>query len=355
MPPTLPLVRDVPMSDIKRGKASPQATAPHRPMMKTIEYKVEFLTPAFLGNAEQSGQWRTPPFKALLRQWWRVAWAARHHFQVDIDAMRHAEGKLFGNAGPEKGSSCKSRVLLRLEDWSDGKLKNDKWSMEVASVVRSKSPANRPSVGQAFDPLHYVGYGLLKNARKMEETRSPAIGCEESKMLRIAAPESDFDAIRNAMSLAHLYGALGGRSRNGWGSVDLQRIDKNKEDYVSNLTLTRPWEEALDLDWSHAIGEDESGPLIWETKNFQDWGTIMEEFGKLRKSIRKIIKAPRGNTRLPNTIRFKVRKSDRNGHFKGVIFHMPCKPPAKINYKTPVSAWEKAHRELEKSLSRSKE
>ncbi len=306
MPPTLPLVRDVPMSDIKRGKASPQATAPHRPMMKTIEYKVEFLTPAFLGNAEQSGQWRTPPFKALLRQWWRVAWAARHHFQVDIKAMRPAEGKLFGNAGPEEGSSCKSRVLLRLEDWSDGKLK--------------------------------------------EETRSPAIGCEESKMLRIAAPESDFDAIRNAMSLAHLYGALGGRSRNGWGSVDLQRIDKNKEDYVSNLTLTRPWEEALDLDWSHAIGEDESGPLIWETKNFQDWGTIMEEFGKLRKSIRKII-----NTRLPNTIRFKVRKSDRNGHFKGVIFHMPCKPPAKINYKTPVSAWEKAHRELEKSLSRSKE
>ena len=36
--------------------------------MQEMSYEVKFLTPAFLGNAEQSGQWRTPPFKALLRQ-----------------------------------------------------------------------------------------------------------------------------------------------------------------------------------------------------------------------------------------------------------------------------------------------
>lgn len=28
--------------------------------MTKLEYTVRFLTPAFLGNAEQSGQWRTP-------------------------------------------------------------------------------------------------------------------------------------------------------------------------------------------------------------------------------------------------------------------------------------------------------
>jgi hypothetical protein len=39
----------------------------------TLTYRVSFTTPAFLGDAEQNGQWRTPPFKALLRQWWRVA------------------------------------------------------------------------------------------------------------------------------------------------------------------------------------------------------------------------------------------------------------------------------------------
>ncbi len=33
-------------------------------MPETIACRVRFLTPAFLGNAEQMGQWRTPPCKA---------------------------------------------------------------------------------------------------------------------------------------------------------------------------------------------------------------------------------------------------------------------------------------------------
>jgi hypothetical protein len=33
--------------------------------MIKLEYQVQFNTPAFLGNAEQDGQWRTPPFKGL--------------------------------------------------------------------------------------------------------------------------------------------------------------------------------------------------------------------------------------------------------------------------------------------------
>lgn len=35
--------------------------------MITLAYDVRFLTPAFLGDAEQTGQWRTPPFKERLR------------------------------------------------------------------------------------------------------------------------------------------------------------------------------------------------------------------------------------------------------------------------------------------------
>jgi len=45
-------------------------------MMRTFRLQMHFTTPAFMGNAEQNAQWRTPPIKALLRQWWRVAYAA---------------------------------------------------------------------------------------------------------------------------------------------------------------------------------------------------------------------------------------------------------------------------------------
>lgn len=34
--------------------------------MKKLEYTIRFTTPAFLGNADRSGRWRTTPFKALL-------------------------------------------------------------------------------------------------------------------------------------------------------------------------------------------------------------------------------------------------------------------------------------------------
>ena len=36
--------------------------------MRELTYQVSFNTPAFLGNSEQQAQWRTPPFKALLRR-----------------------------------------------------------------------------------------------------------------------------------------------------------------------------------------------------------------------------------------------------------------------------------------------
>ena len=36
--------------------------------MHLCSYQLRFQNPAFLGNAQQQGQWRTPPFKALLRQ-----------------------------------------------------------------------------------------------------------------------------------------------------------------------------------------------------------------------------------------------------------------------------------------------
>ncbi len=39
--------------------------------MHLCSYQLRFQTPAFLGNAQQQAQWRTPPIKALLRQWWQ--------------------------------------------------------------------------------------------------------------------------------------------------------------------------------------------------------------------------------------------------------------------------------------------
>ena len=63
------------------------------------EYTLELVTPAFLGGSDQSAEWRTPGIKALIRQWWRVAYVAE--YGVNVNAMREAEGILFGTVNGE--------------------------------------------------------------------------------------------------------------------------------------------------------------------------------------------------------------------------------------------------------------
>ena len=302
-----------------------QATDSEPGKMRILEYEVKFLTPAFLGNASQGGQWRTPPFKALLRQWWRVVWATRNGYPDSINGMRSEEGRLFGNAWLEEGS-CRSAVMLRLDSWSDGKLKKQQWS---------ESP----------DPLLYAGYGLLKNARET------AICCEQSGALQLAAPDWAMDDIKQTIALIHRYGTIGGRRSNGWGSIEI----KDAEPALCP-GISRPWEEALKLEWPHAIGEDDKGPLVWETKEpVRNWKKLMGKFGSTRKEIRQIIKAPKGNERLPNTIRFKARRAD-DMSLKGVVFHMPCKPPCKPpwNVKSSVldCSWLRIHEQLDEKFLR---
>ena len=97
--------------------------------MHELSYQISFNTPAFLGNAEQQAQWRTPPIKALIRQWWRVVQKA--HTPLDLQRIRHDEGLQFGNAWlvdeANKPLHCKSELLLRLSDHSLGKLTSESW------------------------------------------------------------------------------------------------------------------------------------------------------------------------------------------------------------------------------------
>jgi CRISPR-associated protein Cmr1 len=77
-----------------------------------LAYDLSFATPAFVGDAAQQAQWRTPPLKALIRQWWRVVKAPQVGFSVDgPDGLRAAENKLFGSASDNK--SHQSLVRLR--------------------------------------------------------------------------------------------------------------------------------------------------------------------------------------------------------------------------------------------------
>ena len=188
--------------------------------MNTQAYQLQFHTPAFLGDAAQSARWRTPPIKALLRQWWRVVYAADHQFAVNVNEMRTEEGLLFGHAWltndvDSEGtpvSARRSEVRLRLDRWAAGMLKN--WE----PLERVTHPEVRVQVGSDL----YMGYGPLKlesGAREPSLKGNAAIQANEQARLSLAFPERHASRIQKALWLMNQYGTLGGRSRNGWGSV----------------------------------------------------------------------------------------------------------------------------------------
>jgi CRISPR-associated protein Cmr1 len=341
-----------------------------------LSYTVRFLSPAFLGNAEQSGQWRTPPFKALLRQWWRVAYAADHRFSVDLDRMREDEGRLFG-AAADAGDSNRSRVRIRLDRWESGNLKG--W--QTTGVVR------HPEVGASGQNVGsdlYLGYGPLKFERNVGTTLkgNAAIKAGESATLRIAltrdAEDEQSARIAEALALMNLYGTLGGRSRNGWGSFALEPLDGSSAlPMPPGVSLLRPWRQALGFDWPHAIGQDQNGALIWLTEGFPDWKAAMRRLAAIKISLRTQFRfpdegsphrqprerhwlsypvtnhrvAPWGDRlRLPNSLRFKLRRDNRDTTgLRGVVFHVPCMPPRDFNpdRRAIESVWQRVHELLD--------
>jgi CRISPR-associated protein Cmr1 len=350
--------------------------------MKKLEYQVSFTTPAFLGNAEQNGQWRTPPFKALLRQWWRVVYAAEHDFAVDVVAMRREEGLLFGHAWLEndqdvrgqKVAARKSMVRIRLDCWGVGGETKEKWGQQ--DLLAQK--VSHPEVGNV-GPLLYLGYGPLDvhKATKPGQSkpeyltvlkRNAAIQAGETATFSLALPDKDAPLIERALMLMDHYGTLGGRSRNGWGSFAL-----TPHDGTPALTGTVPLlalSDALKVDWPHAIGKDEN-PLIWQTKPFDDWKAVMRELAIIKIGLRTQFVFPNTapphpqplprhwlsypitrhttrafdrNARLPNSLRFKVRPT-ADGKLIGVVFHVPCCPPAEFHPQLPaiIQTWKDVH------------
>lgn len=349
--------------------------------MIELKYRLVFHTPAFLGNAEQAGQWRTPPIKALLRQWWRVAYAAEHPNAMSVALMRHAEGLVFGHAWLEndrdqrgnKVAARRSEIRLRLSDWSLGDLPASRW--ESLPSVR------HPEVPQPVAADLYLGYGpvVLPRGQRVPTLKSgAAIQAGKAAKLHLAVPAAEVTRLRHALSLMNLYGTLGGRSRNAWGSFSLLPLEDTPPlDSTLDRSLTLPWRDALASDWPQAIGSSEYGALIWQTDAFDDWKKVLVQLAKVKIALRtqKAFEFPherpdgrihdrhwlsypvtkhevydwkRQGLRLPNSLRFKVRP-DADGKLRGVVLHVPCKPPTTFgsNKATLERVWQQVHAHLD--------
>lgn len=327
--------------------------------MRKLEYQVSFNTPAFLGNAEQLAQWRTPPFKALIRHWWRIVKA--HEVDYRADVLRREEGRLFG-VSADGGESSRSAVRLRLSDWKPGTQLGWDTDDKVAHPEVTNAAGSVIHIGAQL----YLGYGPLafKGGKTALNDKPPrtAIAVDEYKTLIIITPDELAPEIEHAMSMAAWFGSLGSRSRNGWGS--LQVVSRPRTPAIPDLSSSaiapfqRELSRCLELDWPHAIGVDGSRPLVWRTKRHATWGGLMRDLASIKIAFRtqpdlmSLAGVPPGQFaprhllaypvthhgvhgkhwgqqgRLGNQLRFKVFKAGKQ--WVGTIVHTPCRLPAEM-------------------------
>ena len=293
--------------------------------MEQRHLTLELLTPTFLGDAAQSAAWRTPPIKAQLRRWWRVAAFARG---VRLPRLRTLEGELFGDAAGQQG--CKSRLRLRLKPCKG----MGHWGERYDNAWRQAMNQGQLRMASGMPADAYLGFGRVKTKGADDSALPPG----EQAELRLAWPAQaeGAEALDEAIGLFHRLGSLGGRSRNGWGACHL-----HDSEALALSGFSRPWEEALAEAWIHALGADEQGLLLWWTPPCRSWEAALRRLGDLRKGLcgeagplRPLLSWPvtgqkqRGlndQVRIPNTLQLKVVR-DAQGQLRGQVGHLPCRP-----------------------------
>jgi len=327
-------------------------------------YRVRFVTPAFLGGADQSAQWRVPPFKALIRQWWRLVWW-RSQRAPSITDLRDQESHWFGSSAEKETGA--SRFRLQLNDWRGKTLNRQQFQqIQFGTVFHAE-------VGKKVSASLYLGYGPVtwdSDSKSAQLQRVSALPVDNFRELKLVYPNGLDNTIEKVMGLLGLFGCLGGRSRNGWGSLMIEEVvdqggvqplfeeallDESNQKARDWLRLWAiPWKDALDQDWCHALGLDEKGLLLWRTEPQRRWIDVLEQFAKVKVGMRTqfhfkgagphknlcdrqilaypvtnhLLQAWGNKARSANQLLFKVLAV--TGGFLGIIVHLPHSVPGPL-------------------------
>ncbi|APW46299.1 hypothetical protein [Rhodoferax antarcticus] len=307
--------------------------------MQTLTYQVSFNTPAFLGNAEQQAQWRTPPFKALLRQWWRVVKAPDVGY--DHHALLRLENELFGSAGASDADSTgggRSKVQLRLSSWDAGGL---------TSVPTGEMVSHTEVPGGKVGANLYLGYGPIGG-----QTRSAIKpGSSAPIALKLRCPIEHGADLRKAMQLVAWFGTLGSRSRNGWGSLHLEApsgeqsvlgfSDLANANFLMETSPLLSLTDCLSRDWRAALGTDDTAPLVWRLFQLgprnQDGKLPLEPFVKWEDAMRELARIKIA-VRTSEFFSFHKHGGGKEGHPQPLPRHILAYP-AGSKHKVDASGW----------------
>lgn len=325
---------------------------------ETLQVSVEFLTPTFLGGADQNAELRAAPFKNLLRQWWRVAVGSQYPNHKE---MLKAERDLFGSVLDES-KACASKVRLELRPGDDFRIDQSglNFGQTPHPEVRAKSVSN----------ALYLGYGPVST-----HGVKTYIAPDSKAELTLCLPKNCVPELLLVLAYIDAFGTLGSRCRNGWGSLALSGDDFNRESWIN--FNAKDWHELVNgtRQYPTHLGKDDKGLLCWELKlPPKDWQAGMKALAEIYMNLRTSINiAPNGlqkrhilgypvthhnipnwgdgTGRMPSQLRLMVKRNEEN-HLVGRILHLPHRlpkqwEPQRLGQETEV--WQAIHQRLDKN------
>lgn len=187
--------------------------------MRKIVARFELTTPSFLGGMETTlSGLRGPSLRGVLRFWWRALMFSR--FAQDLMTLQNKESVLFGSSGGGTG-----RVqFLPVQPLTD------------------PHPLSWEEVTNHRDGLTYLGYGVSQR-----QAFSAPLAFDLPLIIRAERE----DSVKEALILMGMLGGIGARSRRGWGSLSLQRIEEDGQ-----VTWTAPTVASLETVWSGLAGHE---------------------------------------------------------------------------------------------------
>lgn len=188
-----------------------------------LKFRVQFVTPCFLGGADGNAEIRTAPFKNAIRYWWRVLYGAKY-----LDNLLEAESSIFGIAN--KLNTIKSNITIEISSPNYRTGTNGFPKGEKIEVTHDGKPFN-------INILDYLAYGKYAYEKGFGNVYSTTHIEPDSQIDLIITLDKKnlgphFSEVKDAIKFFFRYGGIGSRSRNGFGSL------KTTTDYEWSKNIT---------------------------------------------------------------------------------------------------------------------
>jgi CRISPR type III-B/RAMP module RAMP protein Cmr1 len=267
--------------------------------MQIETHPLELVTPAFLGGAQGTAEWRAASLRGQLRWWFRALAGGR--YGGDAAAVRKAEERIFGST--ERRSSLRLRVRAGSAGTSTdlAPFEDDHGANEIArraGLGLEADPRLRLTARSGEEikanPLHYLAYGPIyqkerqKHCRPYLQPASRAVTVELDWRRPVPGQE-DLELFQLAWDAWLHLGGIGARSRKGWGSLQNGRPARKEVETKVRALLAVGLDFSHQPEWTHLS----SGSRVFLGRDtFPSWQEALSRLGSWLIAFRRRYGAP---------------------------------------------------------------